>query len=1299
MPGTRAFAHDTGYVVPLGSSASDSVPLLQTAPVSDADFDGIPTAIEQSGWSNDSGGPYITDPNNPDSDGDGLNDGEEQLYDFNPTDNKDPGMYVLYRDDFQTRKYWPWQQHANRFIVHGGLASYNQDVIVRRGTTLFVGGPPTANLSITKSIGSLTTLSAQRHACGGGWAITIPSNGTVGKYTLTMSDGGWSQTLDLYIIFDIPSNLTDEEVSAYLYSDELSDDRDSNAVWIDTSYDENYSDPGYEYHGRAYAFRTDQYKRYVFEDYVINAINGKSSPDSAFTALAYLGDANTRFDPDYQNYTMYSSLIGGDPEHRNHCSGVATVTLGFMRAAGIPSRVVVADHKYHHYDSATEGYTGNAWITTRAWTSYSETVLSNTIAAGIVGPYSRYQFGHVKYTHGNETLISIIAPDWKWDDVNDGYHCGWGKYTYRDWYKSDEGSEYSGTPPGDVRHVATGWEPVTVPYWGWPSEPTTEGIITQVTPCAPDISLAQSPNGEIVGDRDSVRILPTSLIETQPELNTNFGNVVADYVLDTDGNNLHDTLVIEVEVNVGQPGNYTIVGRLNDSTPTQLTVNGSLATVQKYTYLEAGSQIVKLEFDGRTIYRNGEDGNYTLDELWLTDLEYPEDHVLVDNAIDYQTPAYQTAFYNRNDFENGGAELPLIFSHDASDSEGDGYYDSLTINGNLIVNIPGEYTVMGDLTDEDGNVVASASWTGSDGQIALHFDTALPNTTPYYLRNLYLKNDIGVIDQAGDGNPLEIAGNFAYTTGALYGGIRTMSTGEELQVSGATAVDSDNDGDYDSLDFVVNANILSAGDYEVEAWLESSSGALIAWKNNQLSLPAGFQPLNLSFDGQAINAFRANGPFKLLSLKLSNTFGVLQEVDVAYETQAFTFDDFDGEGSVALLDGIEGSPSTNWNLAETQWGVTQEASHTPIQSWTDSPNVNYAANTTTWLTSNPVSFGGTSSTLPVISFQTCQTIADDVGKVQVRVNGQGNWLDVETYSGSTEGWQFTETVPHQALGAGNMEFRFQFTTNGSNQDDGWYIDDVVVTTSDDIDGDGIANDLEGAQIPADTDGDGTPDFKDADSDNDNIPDADEGSGDTDNDGIPDFKDLDTDGDYIPDVDEGSGDTDGDGTPDFKDSDTDGDSIPDSEEGAGDLDGDNIPDFKDLDTDGDNIPDSEEGADDPDGDGKPNFKDDDADNDTMLDVREWTSSGPLYACNNLGGLDTDLDGVANCLDNDVDGDGIPNFLDTDSDGDGTNDNIEIVNPNTPADNDGDNILDYLDSEDSEANFGAILRFIFLPAVVK
>jgi len=199
-------------------------------------------------------------------------------------------------------------------------------------------------------------------------------------------------------------------------------------------------------------------------------------------------------------------------------------------------------------------------------------------------------------------------------------------------------------------------------------------------------------------------------------------------------------------------------------------------------------------------------------------------------------------------------------------------------------------------------------------------------------------------------------------------------------------------------------------------------------------------------------------------------------------------------------------------------------------------------------------------------------------------------------------------------------------------------------------------------LPVDSDEDGVPDYIDLDSDNDAVPDNNEGN-DFNFDGVPDqtFTGIDTDTDGLDDgyehgsVDDGFNFNDGiddpandlpntDGVDDvnYRDIDDDGDGIDTPDEDADedgnptndDTDNDGTPDYLDNDTDP-NI--------DTDDDGVADTADLDDDNDGILDADE----------------DPNLDGDDNPLTDplDSDNDGRPNHLDIDSDDDGIPDNVE------------------------------------------
>ena len=285
----------------------------------------------------------------------------------------------------------------------------------------------------------------------------------------------------------------------------------------------------------------------------------------------------------------------------------------------------------------------------------------------------------------------------------------------------------------------------------------------------------------------------------------------------------------------------------------------------------------------------------------------------------------------------------------------------------------------------------------------------------------------------------------------------------------------------------------------------------------------------------------------------------------------------------------------------------------------------------------------------------------------------------------------------------------------------------------DKDGNGTSDIIEGKDEngnptkPKDTNGDGTPDYKDTDIDGDGVNNADEiaagldphnpdtngdgvndGDEDSDGDGKPNKDESDADSDKITDKD-GNGksditegkdengnqtkpkDTDGDGTPDYKDTDIDGDGVNNADENAAGL------DPRNPDSNGDGVKDGDE---DSDGDGKTNAEESNPDSNTITDKDGNGTSDIIEGKDENGNptkpKDTDDDGTPDYKDTDIDGDGVNNADekeagldprnpdtnndgkndgDEDTDGDGISNKEESdASGNTPTDNDGDGKTD-------------------------
>lgn len=831
---------------------------------------------------------------------------------------------------------------------------------------------------------------------------------------------------------------------------------------------------------------------------------------------------------------------------------------------------------------------------------------------------------------------------------------------------------------------------------------------------------------------------------------------IHDYGIDLDGDGYFDQLVIEIEIDVPQPGTYWLQGELgaNHLVPTLAWSGGIIAADVVRADMAEGTQVVRLYFDGLQISAAQVDGPYVLKYLSITDVDDPGPDEFANNLLDHWRSLYTTAAYQVYDFENLGAALSGDITERGLDADSDGLYESLTLNVGLDILKPGTYTVQGNLYDKALDIsdvqaqerfIARATWTGTGSTASLQFDELAGTVGPYTLEDVYLRNADGeIIDSMGDTYTTQqvtkAEGKTHIVDQADLDGIGTQAILPETYSD--SGIDVDDDGLYDLLVIDVLVEAEETGQYRLEGWLERD-GHMISWtSSDSVNLAAGTtHNFSLPFSGPAINAHNTDGPFTLTTLKLvsGNEYEVVDEINIAYTTSAYAHDQFEShphlvlaEDHVLLFEDRMENGTNNWT-ADEPWTLIDAEFHSPTHSWTDSPNGNYADDSSLFLTSGPISLWEFSR--PTLQFQTCHNLrTDDYGLVEISTNGGTIWTTIAAYTDRTVHWS-SRVVDLGVIGdAETLQVRFRLETNGSGTADGWYIDNVAVYFDNDLDDDGITNGIEVGDdptAPVDTDNDDTPDYLDDDSDNDGILDSDEGSGDADQDGTPNYQDPDSDNDGIPDRDEGNDDVDGDGDPNYLDEDSDGDGLPDSDEGTGDTDQDGIPDYLDNDSDNDGIPDPVEIGDDPgnpmdtDNDGTPDYQDIDSDDDGIPDTVEAgnTPTNPIDTdqdgtddyrdidsdndyiaddveydidqsiCPNLE-VEQDADDIPNCQDNDADGDTIPNYLDPDSDNDGIPDSTEAGDHDLdtpPIDNDRDGLPNFIDPDDG--------NFIYLPIVVK
>jgi carboxypeptidase T len=138
---------------------------------------------------------------------------------------------------------------------------------------------------------------------------------------------------------------------------------------------------------------------------------------------------------------------------------------------------------------------------------------------------------------------------------------------------------------------------------------------------------------------------------------------------------------------------------------------------------------------------------------------------------------------------------------------------------------------------------------------------------------------------------------------------------------------------------------------------------------------------------------------------------------------------------------------------QTPWGLTTDQYVSANHSLTDSPAGNYAPNVDTSAASTVIDVTGVGSVSLSywLSGQTQPQPGGDVLRVDYSINGGATWPNLATWSGTLDWAQHTQTIPPPGPGTGTfsagttgLQIRFRFTSNGNQQFDGMYVDDVTV---------------------------------------------------------------------------------------------------------------------------------------------------------------------------------------------------------------------------------------------------------------
>jgi len=234
------------------------------------------------------------------------------------------------------------------------------------------------------------------------------------------------------------------------------------------------------------------------------------------------------------------------------------------------------------------------------------------------------------------------------------------------------------------------------------------------------------------------------------------------------------------------------------------------------------------------------------------------------------------------------------FSDRGVDTDGDGLFNSLTIDVSLNVTHSGTYRLFGVLTDAHGNThQANILSTLSSGTatLSLSFDgeTIFQNGVdgPYRLSTVRLAEEDGLallpVSERTD----------AFQTAAY--SYRQFQHAPILLTGGGSAVgvDINRNGLFDQLDVQVGVDVEFAGFYNWSARLIDVNGHELGFASNSGFFDAGNNSLSLVYAGQPIGRNGVDGPYFVTDLLLFGTGGSLVAPKVL-TTDPFRASQFEG---------------------------------------------------------------------------------------------------------------------------------------------------------------------------------------------------------------------------------------------------------------------------------------------------------------------------------------------------------------------------------------------------------------------
>ncbi len=324
------------------------------------------------------------------------------------------------------------------------------------------------------------------------------------------------------------------------------------------------------------------------------------------------------------------------------------------------------------------------------------------------------------------------------------------------------------------------------------------------------------------------------------DLPISFNPPHSNYVVDADEDSLYEYLVLEVGINVSEPGWYFVVSVLN----TDMYSHVWNASYEPY---EVGTYVVQIWYSAYDIVSNGLNGTF------YADMELYDQH-----STKITTSVYTLGEYDIRDFE---AVPPTAIegphSDEGLDTDGDGAFNYLAVYVRVNVTTAGTYGVKGFV---DGLTTNS---TG-DARNATYLDLGIRSVELRFNGELFVEAELDgpylIRLELMDGEFNRFYMSEDYTTQDYYWTQFSNQGASFLPPFSDESLDVNDDGAMEYLAVHVYLDVATQGVYNVTGALSVVVTEVDSrWSRSELDV--GQQEVTLLFPGDAVKATMYNGSF------------------------------------------------------------------------------------------------------------------------------------------------------------------------------------------------------------------------------------------------------------------------------------------------------------------------------------------------------------------------------------------------------------------------------------------------------